>query len=86
MKREDIIKQLKSMDEFAHVCEGEDFEAIRSAIKIVETGEVYMTAEDYNLFLEGYKEGMGDYKKIVEENERLTQEIKRLKKAAAIKE
>lgn len=79
MKREDIIKQLKSMDEFAHVCEGEDFEAIRSAIEIVETGEIYMTAKDYDLFLEGYKEGIGDYKKIVEENERLTQEIRRLK-------
>ena len=34
-----------------------------------------MTGKDYNLYLEGYKEGMSDYKTIVKENERLKRVI-----------
>ena len=41
------------------------------AIKVLNTGEIYMTGEDYNLFLEGYKDGMKDYKSIAEENKAL---------------
>ena len=36
-------------------------EAYDLAIKAVETGEVYMTGEDYNLYMEGYKAGKKDF-------------------------
>ena len=48
-----------------------DRQALNVVIQMLETGEVYMTGEDYNLYIEGYKAGMKDYKSIVEENERL---------------
>ena len=57
----------------------EDIEAFDIAIQAIETGEVYMAGKDYNLYLEGYKEGMSDYKKIVKENEELKAELKKLK-------
>jgi len=31
------------------------------AIKALETGEVYMTGVDYNLYIEGYKDGKRDF-------------------------
>lgn len=36
-------------------------DAFGLAIHVLETGEIYMTAEDYNLFLEGYKQGKKDF-------------------------
>lgn len=36
--------------------------AFNLAIKALETGEVYMTGEDYNLYMEGYKAGKRDFK------------------------
>ena len=38
-----------------------DYEALDIAIKALETGEVYMTGEDYNLYMEGYKAGKRDF-------------------------
>lgn len=38
-----------------------DYEAIDIAIQALETGEVYMTGEDYNLYMEGYKAGKKDF-------------------------
>jgi len=36
-------------------------EAYDRAVKALETGEVYMTGEDYNLYMEGYKAGKRDF-------------------------
>ena len=36
-------------------------QALDLAIKALETGEVYMTGEDYNLYIEGYKAGKRDF-------------------------
>lgn len=46
-------------------------QALDVAIKALETGEVYMNGEDYNLFLEGYKDGIGTYKQMLNENKAL---------------
>lgn len=35
--------------------------AYELAIKALETGEVYMTGVDYNLYIEGYKDGKRDF-------------------------
>ena len=37
-------------------------EAYDLAIQALETGEVYMTGVDYNLYIEGYKAGKRDFK------------------------
>ena len=63
MTIEKAVEILKQMDEFAHVCQGEDFEAIRLAVQMLETGEVYMTGKDYNLYMEGYKQGKKDFER-----------------------
>ena len=36
-------------------------EAYDRAVQALETGEVYMTGEDYNLYMEGYKAGKRDF-------------------------
>lgn len=36
-------------------------EAYELAIKALETGEIYITGEDYNLYIEGYKAGKTDF-------------------------
>ena len=88
MKIEDAIKYLKydgctdctNKPSSAYMCDCEECtykQAVLVAVKALETGEVYMTSKDYDLFLEGYKKGMGDYKKIVEENEQLKEELER---------
>lgn len=46
-----------------------DRQALNVAIQMLETGEVYMTGDDYNLFIKGYKAGMKDYKSLVEESD-----------------
>ena len=56
MTNEEALTTLESMDEFAHVCQGKDFEAIRYAIKLLQgrkpQGEWVRThlvcAEGYN--------------------------------------
>ena len=51
-------------------------DALALAIQMLETGEVYMTGEDYNLYIEGYKAGMKDYKSLVEESDPVDSENK----------
>ena len=34
--------------------------ALNIAVHAIETGDVYMSAEDYNVFLEGYRQGLAD--------------------------
>ena len=41
-------------------------EAYDLAIKALETGEIYITGEDYNLYMEGYKSGLSDGRKDAE--------------------
>ena len=36
-------------------------EMVARAIKALETGEIYITGEDYNLYMEGYKAGKKDF-------------------------
>ena len=76
MTREDVISILKKWlvngcdgltDDTLGYIEGwfqrEDKEAFEFAINAIETGDIYMNAEDYNLFLEGYKQGKHDFDK-----------------------
>ena len=44
--------------------DGDYLKALELAIKALETGEVYMTGEDYNLYMEGYKAGKRDFKPV----------------------
>lgn len=61
-------------------------DALALAIQMLETGEVYMTGDDYNLFIKGYKDGMKDYKSLVEESDPADSENKvRLINANALK-
>jgi hypothetical protein len=61
-------------------------DALALAIQMLETGEVYMTGDDYNLFIKGYKDGMKDYKSLVEESDPADSENKvRLIDADALK-
>ena len=78
MKREDVIEILKGYKQRLDAsCSNQldvDKEAFEFAINAVETGEIYMTGEDYNLFLEGYKQGKKDFGRpqgqwIVEKNQ-----------------
>ena len=94
MKRDDAVKILTSWRD--NGCEGltdeslgyiemwfslTDKEAFDMAIHALETSEVYMTAKDYDLYLEGYKAAMQDYKKIRLENEQLTKQLETYKKS-----
>ena len=71
MTNDEAIKVLKMVE--AH---GLANEAKNIAIKALETGMVVMKGEDYDLYMKGYKEGMKDYKSIVEENERLKKDVR----------
>ena len=46
--------------------DGDYLKALELAIQALETGEVYMTGEDYNLYMEGYKSGLSDGRKDAE--------------------
>lgn len=67
MTNEEAIKRLKQeyegWENAPFVFEGIKtyIEALKLAIKALETGEVYMTGEDYNLYMEGYKAGKKDF-------------------------
>lgn len=64
MTNEKAVEILK--EEIVGLSEDNPFyEAVDIAIKALETGEVYMTGKDYNLYLEGYKEGIKDYKEAI---------------------
>lgn len=67
MKREDVIEILKGYKQRLDTsCSNQldaDKEAFDFAIDAIETGEIYMTGEDYNLFLEGYKQGKKDFER-----------------------
>ena len=57
MTNEDAIKILNtlySVDVYVN-------DALDLANKALETGEVYITGEDYNLYMEGYKAGKKDF-------------------------
>ena len=41
----------------------EDEQAIDIAIHLLKEGEIYMTAEDFNLYMEGYKQGRKDFER-----------------------
>lgn len=59
MTTEQAIKWLKGLK--ANEILSATKEALDIAIKALETGEVYMTGEDYNLYMEGYKAGKRDF-------------------------
>ena len=44
-----------------YYCTEEDLQALDLAIQALKTGEVYMTGEDYNLYMEEYKVGKRDF-------------------------
>ncbi len=57
MTNEEAVNELKNY----HREDGTVPEEITLAIKALETGEVYMTGVDYNLYIEGYKAGKKDF-------------------------
>lgn len=65
MTNEEAIEIIKAYkDRLTSSCSNQldnDIEAFNLAIKALETGEVYMTGEDYNLYIEGYKAGKKDF-------------------------
>ena len=64
MTNEEAIEELKGLQEFINITRlnGEiRVEAFDLAIKALETGEIYITGEDYNLYMEGYKAGKKDF-------------------------
>lgn len=64
MTNEEAIEELKGLKEFINGTRlnGEiRVEVFDLAIKALETGEVYMTGEDYNLYMEGYKDAKKDF-------------------------
>ena len=76
MEIEQAIKLLK--EEISGLPEDNPFyEAVDIAIKAIETGEVYMTGEDYSLYLEGYKDAKKELGRFsfewTDSNERLPQ-------------
>lgn len=52
---------IRIMQTYIDVKSESEAEALDIAIKALETGEVYMTGEDYNLYMEGYKAGKSDF-------------------------
>lgn len=64
MTNEQAIEELKGLQKFINGTRlnGEiRVEAFDLAIKALETGEIYITGEDYNLYMEGYKAGKRDF-------------------------
>lgn len=57
MTNEQAVEELKNY----HREDGTVPEEITLAIQALETGEVYMTGVDYNLYIEGYKDGKRDF-------------------------
>jgi hypothetical protein len=57
MTNEEAINELKNY----HREDGTVPEEITLAIQALETGEIYITGEDYNLYMEGYKAGKRDF-------------------------
>lgn len=57
IKVEQAINELKNY----HREDGTVPEEITLAIQALETGEIYITGEDYNLYMEGYKAGKRDF-------------------------
>ena len=60
MTNEEAIQTIKSISQWEY-WQNDTLEAFVLAIKALETGEVYMTGEDYNLYMEGYKTGKKDF-------------------------
>ena len=68
MKYEEAVEQLKIIKASLIDCGGckgsqQSLDCIDLAIKVLETGDIYMTGEDYSLFMEGYKSGLSDGRK-----------------------
>ena len=57
MTNEQAVNELKNY----HREDGTVPEEITLAIQALETGEIYITGEDYNLYMEGYKAGKKDF-------------------------
>lgn len=57
MTNEQAANELKNY----HREDGTVPEEITLAIQALETGEIYITGEDYNLYMEGYKAGKKDF-------------------------
>lgn len=77
MTNENAVEVLKELCRFEKTQKYSDIqirEALDIAVEAINTGRVYMTEEDYNLFLEGYKSGLGDYKQMTERLEQLEKE------------
>lgn len=62
MTAEQAVNELKNY----HREDGTVPEEITLAIQALETGEIYITGEDYNLYMEGYKSGLSDGRKDAE--------------------
>jgi len=60
MTNEEAIQTIKSISQWEY-WQNDTLEAFVLAIKALETGEVYMTGVDYNLYIEGYKDGKRDF-------------------------
>ncbi len=61
MTNEEAIKLIQEIEEDGRNVTSEHIKALARAIQALETGEVYMTGEDYNLYIEGYKAGKNDF-------------------------
>lgn len=63
MTNEEAIKVLRALWAYKtpQYTEKEIREALDLAIQALETGEIYITGEDYNLYMEGYKAGKRDF-------------------------
>lgn len=60
MTNEEAIQTIKSIAQWEY-WQNDTLEAFVLAIKALETGEIYITGEDYNLYMEGYKAGKKDF-------------------------
>ena len=61
MTNEEAVKLIQEIEEDGRNVTSEHIKALNLATNALETGEVYMTGEDYNLYIEGYKAGKNDF-------------------------
>lgn len=63
MTNEQVIKLIQEIEEDGRNVTAEHIEALNLAIKALETGKVYMSGEDYNMYLAGYKDAKKEFKR-----------------------
>lgn len=61
MTKKEAIERLTYIK--THDTDPEDYELFDFAIKAIEESEVYMNGKDYDLYLEGYKQGKKDFER-----------------------